>query len=142
MTLSDSAICYVCILYSERGDRCYIGIPSDSVRRLVSHNSRERGFTSRYRPWKLVFMRQYASRSPAPDAEKTLKSPKRRVIIVHPVSGTVPLQRLLSRPVGMQVRILFAESDLHSGRGFRMIIRFFYITGTLQCMSAASSFLQ
>jgi len=83
--------CYLYILYSVRGDRYYTGISSDPERRPVFHNSRERGFTSRYRPWKPVFMRQYASRSSALDAEKTVKSRKSRVMIENLISGTVQL---------------------------------------------------
>ena len=81
--------CHLYILYSVRGNRYYTGISSDPERRLIYHNSRERGFTSRYRPWKLVFMRQYASRSSALDAEKTVKSWKSRVMIENLIAGTV-----------------------------------------------------
>jgi len=83
--------CYLYILHSVCGDRYYTGISSDPERRLVFHNSRERGFTSRYRPWKLVFMRQYASRSSARKAEITVKSWKSRVMIENFISGTVEL---------------------------------------------------
>jgi len=48
------------------------------VRRLEYHNSIEKGFTSRYRPWELIFTKEYDSRAEAHVVEKKLKSWKSR----------------------------------------------------------------
>ncbi len=62
------------ILYSETGDRYYIGSSGDPEKRLRFHNSVKKGFTSRYRPWKLVFKKEYPSNGTAQDAERKIES--------------------------------------------------------------------
>ena len=45
---------YVYVLYSESSGKSYVGFTNDVERRLYEHNvSESRGFTLRYRPWKL-----------------------------------------------------------------------------------------
>ncbi|MDI6765480.1 MAG: GIY-YIG nuclease family protein [Bacteroidota bacterium] len=43
---------WVYILQSISHDRYYVGQSENPERRLEFHNSIEKGFTSRYRPWK------------------------------------------------------------------------------------------
>ncbi len=50
---------FIYILYSESGDRYYKGMSQNPERRLDYHNTKERGYTSRYRPWKLVYQRDF-----------------------------------------------------------------------------------
>ncbi|MCF8338635.1 MAG: GIY-YIG nuclease family protein, partial [Bacteroidales bacterium] len=45
----------VYVLYSPNYDRLYIGFTSDLENRLLSHNSlAKKGFTAKFRPWKLI----------------------------------------------------------------------------------------
>ena len=79
--------CSLYILYSEEADRYYAGISRDPYRRLVFHNSMERGFTSRYRPWKLLYVKEYPSRIEAQRAEKKVKSWKSRKMTEKVIKG-------------------------------------------------------
>ncbi len=70
--------CFVYILKSESADKYYIGCSSNPTRRLEFHNSKEKGFTSRYRPWELIFEKEYPSKEEALKVEKKIKSWKSR----------------------------------------------------------------
>ncbi len=72
---------YVYILESEVNNKYYIGSSSDPCRRLIFHNSIEKGFTSRYRPWKIVFMKEFASKTIALKFENKIKKMKSRLYI-------------------------------------------------------------
>ena len=78
---------YLYILKSETADRYYIGISSNPYRRHEYHNTLEKGFTSRYRPWKLMYERQYPSKAEAQRAEKTVKRWKSRQMILQLMHG-------------------------------------------------------
>jgi len=47
------------ILKSKSADKYYIGISQNPERRVCYHNTLEKGFTSRYRPWQIVFTKEY-----------------------------------------------------------------------------------
>lgn len=78
---------WVYILYSESGDRYYKGSSDDPERRLTHHNTTEKGFTSRYRPWRLVYKKEYATKAEAQAAEKKLKKMKSRKFIEELIKG-------------------------------------------------------
>ena len=80
---------YLYILQSLSADKFYIGVSENPDRRLVYHNSIEKGFTSRYRPWKLVFTQAFDSKSDALKAERKLKSWKSKVMIRKVISGEI-----------------------------------------------------
>ena len=82
---------YLYILKSESADRYYIGISSNPYRRLEYHNTLEKGFTSRYRPWKLVYERQYPSKAEAQRAEKTVKRWKSRRMMENLIIGELTI---------------------------------------------------
>jgi predicted GIY-YIG superfamily endonuclease len=86
-----SGACFLYILFSESADRYYVGVSSDPHRRLEFHNTKERGFTARYRPWKLVFIKEYTSRSEAQGAEKKIKNWKSQKMIIQLINGEIPL---------------------------------------------------
>ena len=66
---------YVYALYSEKYDKIYIGYTSDLDQRLLSHNhEKNRGYTGRYRPWRLLYSEAIAGKSAALVREKELKS--------------------------------------------------------------------
>jgi putative endonuclease len=72
----------VYVLYSEASDRLYIGYSSDSITRFKFHNQLSRkGFTKRYRPWKMVVVEFYDSKSRAMNREKELKGGQGRLWI-------------------------------------------------------------
>jgi len=64
----------VYVLYSENHDKIYIGYTSNLEQRLISHNSLStRGYTLKYRPWKIVHTERFKSKSEAMKREKELK---------------------------------------------------------------------
>ncbi|MBI1289174.1 MAG: GIY-YIG nuclease family protein [Flavobacteriales bacterium] len=64
----------VYVLYSESGDRLYIGYSSVSIERFYWHNERSsKGFTLKYRPWKMIHIEFFDSKSGAMEREKQLK---------------------------------------------------------------------
>ena len=66
---------YVYALYSEKYDKIYIGYTSDLEQRLLSHNhEKNRGYTGRYRPWRLLYSESIAGKSAALARERQLKS--------------------------------------------------------------------
>ena len=82
---------YVYILKSQVTDKYYVGSSSDPVRRLEFHNSIEKGFTSRYRPWELVFTREYPDKGSAQIVERKIKSWKSRKMIDRLISGEIEI---------------------------------------------------
>jgi len=79
------------ILKSESAARHYVGISSDPERRLYFHNAIEKGFTSRYRPWSLVYVKEYPSKAVAQFAEKRIKSWKSRKMIERLIAGELSI---------------------------------------------------
>ncbi|MBC7696440.1 MAG: GIY-YIG nuclease family protein [Burkholderiales bacterium] len=46
----------VYVLYSEKYNKIYIGYTSNIEQRLLAHNELEtKGYTLRYRPWKVIY---------------------------------------------------------------------------------------
>ena len=82
---------WIYILYSERGDRYYIGSSGNPEERLVHHNSTERGFTSRYRPWRIVYTRRFETKGEALAAERKIKGWKSRKMIAALIEGVLQL---------------------------------------------------
>jgi putative endonuclease len=74
---------FLYILKSELNEKFYVGISQNPDRRLKYHNSIEKGFTSRYRPWKLIFTKEFSCRSDAQSYEKKLKSWKSRKALME-----------------------------------------------------------
>ena len=64
----------VYVLYSESSNRTYTGFTSNLEMRLRSHNEFGKGWTSRYRPWKLIYSKEFLSKREALDYENWLKS--------------------------------------------------------------------
>jgi len=64
----------VYVLYSDVHALHYTGMTSNISERLKSHNFLGRGWTSKYRPWKLIYTRIFDMRTEAMNHEKWLKS--------------------------------------------------------------------
>ncbi len=63
------------VLYSEKFDKIYIGYTSDLKNRLLSHNQlASKGWTIRFRPWRIIHIEEFALKSEALKREKELKS--------------------------------------------------------------------
>jgi putative endonuclease len=65
----------VYVLYSEKFNKHYTGFTSNLEERLKSHFEHEKkSYTSKYRPWKLIYTKDFDSKSLAISHEKWLKS--------------------------------------------------------------------
>ena len=72
----------VYVLHSEKFDRIYIGFTSDIDARLNSHNQLAmKGYTIKYRPWKVIFTEEFSEKASAMKREKELKSSNGRAFI-------------------------------------------------------------
>ena len=69
----------VYVLYSSKHDKLYCGVTSDLIKRFNSHNLLGiRDWTKAYRPWIVVHVELFLTRSEALEREKSLKSGKGR----------------------------------------------------------------
>ena len=65
----------VYVLYSEKFDKHYTGFTSNFEQRLLSHNVLgKKGWTSKYRPWKVILTEEYESKAEAMCRERWLKT--------------------------------------------------------------------
>jgi len=65
----------VYILYAEKYNIHYTGYTSDLINRFYSHNIyATKGFTVKYRPWKVIHVEFYKTKKEALNREKFLKS--------------------------------------------------------------------
>lgn len=63
------------ILYSEKFNKNYTGYTSNLIERFKSHNILEtKGYTLKFRPWKVIHVEFYNSKSDAMKREKYLKT--------------------------------------------------------------------
>lgn len=83
---------FVYILQSEENDRYYVGRSQNPERRLEHHNTTSTGFTSRYRPWELVFTQEFATKEEAVEAEQLIKSWKSKKMTRYVVDGKIQLE--------------------------------------------------
>jgi len=63
---------FVYILENDKG-RHYVGITTDPVRRLIEHNKGSAKSTLPFRPWKIIYIEEFESRSLALKREYFLK---------------------------------------------------------------------
>ena len=64
----------VYIVFSEKFNKHYTGFSSDVSLRLKSHNEFGKEWTSRYRPWKLIYVNEFETKVEAMEYEKWLKT--------------------------------------------------------------------
>jgi putative endonuclease len=62
------------VLYSESSGKHYTGFTSDMESRFNSHNLLGNDWTAIYRPWKVIFTKEFNSKSEAMSFEKWLKT--------------------------------------------------------------------
>ena len=71
------------ILISEKDGSLYIGQTQDVQKRLKRHNAGRNVYSSRKKPWKLLFAKECNSRSEAMKLERYLKNLKKREAVFH-----------------------------------------------------------
>ncbi len=65
----------VYVLFSSRFKKTYVGFTSNLIERFKSHNYlSSKGFTAKYRPWQVVFVKAFKSKTEAMKYEKYLKT--------------------------------------------------------------------
>ncbi|MFZ6023012.1 MAG: GIY-YIG nuclease family protein [Bacteroidota bacterium] len=83
----------VYILYSDEYDKTYVGYTSNIEERLRSHNELgKKGWTIKFRPWRLIYIESFNTKQEALYREKQLKAGKGRQWIRNEL---IPSQRLL-----------------------------------------------
>lgn len=75
---------------SNRG-KYYTGSSENAEKRLIFHNTIEKGFTSRYRPWVIVFKQEFEEKKLALAAERKVKSWKSRIMIEKLINGGIEI---------------------------------------------------
>ena len=69
----------VYILYSETYNKIYIGHTKNLIKRFYSHNElSKKGWTIKFRPWKVIYCEYFESKTQASKKEKQLKFAKGR----------------------------------------------------------------
>ncbi|AXB55200.1 GIY-YIG nuclease family protein [Flavobacterium fluviale] len=77
----------VYILYSERFNKNYTGFTSNLIERFKSHNNLgTKGYTLKFRPWKVIHVEFFTSKSKAMEREKYLKTGAGREFIKNLIS--------------------------------------------------------
>ncbi|KIA97038.1 endonuclease [Flavobacterium sp. KMS] len=77
----------VYILYSEKFNKNYTGYTSNLIERFKSHNFLEtKGYTLKFRPWEVIHVEFFSSKSEAMKREKYLKSGIGREFIKNLIS--------------------------------------------------------
>jgi putative endonuclease len=72
----------VYILYSEKFNKNYTGFTSNLIERFKSHNHLgTKGYTLKFRPWKVIHVEFFNSKSEAMQREKYLKTGMEREFI-------------------------------------------------------------
>lgn len=72
----------VYVLFSETYNKIYIGYSSNMEERLKSHNElATKGWTVKFRPWKLIYTKTFDTKSEAMKREKQLKTARGREFI-------------------------------------------------------------
>ncbi len=84
-------IYYLYILKSKMIEKLYIGISQDPQKRLSYHNTIEKGFTSRYRPWEIVYLKEFSNKQEALVTERKLKGWKNKRMIEKVIKGEIDL---------------------------------------------------
>jgi len=82
---------YLYILKSLNSQKYYTGTSENAEKRLIFHNAFEKGFTSRYRPWEIVFKQEFEDKKLALAAERKIKSWKSRKMIEKIIRGELKL---------------------------------------------------
>ena len=79
---------YVYALYSREYKKIYVGFTSDLEKRLFSHNyGLKNSYTSKFRPWTLIYSEEIKDKKSALIREKQLKTAQGREFIKSLIRG-------------------------------------------------------
>ncbi len=87
---------YVYVLKSENDGRMYVGMSANAYKRLSEHNAGRTKSTKGYRPWKLIHLEEYPTRSKARAREKYLKTGYGKQWLKNKYKG--PIAQLVRAP--------------------------------------------
>ena len=77
----------VYILYSKAYSKTYVGFTSNLIERFKSHNYlSKKGYTIKFRPWTVIHVEFFTTKSEALKREKLFKSGKGREFIIEIIS--------------------------------------------------------
>ena len=71
----------VYVLYSDKAKKHYTGFTGNLIERLKSHNELGDEWTARYRPWRLIFQKDFEAKLDAMKYEQWLKKGQGRAFI-------------------------------------------------------------
>ena len=71
----------VYVLYSPSRDKIYIGYTSNLIQRFKSHQAYGKGWTSKFRPWVVVYCENFPTKEEAFDRETNFKQYRQRLTI-------------------------------------------------------------
>ncbi len=71
----------VYVLYSDTAKKHYTGFTGNLIERLKSHNELGDEWTARYRPWRLIFQKDFEAKLDAMNYEQWLKKGQGRAFI-------------------------------------------------------------
>lgn len=64
----------VYILYSKNAQKHYTGFTTNFTQRILSHNQLGKDWTAKYRPWELIYKKEFNNKFEAMSNEKWLKT--------------------------------------------------------------------
>jgi len=64
----------VYVLFSVTHQKHYTGFTNNLEQRLIAHNELGNGWTAKYRPWVLIYTKEFSNKADAMKLEKWLKS--------------------------------------------------------------------
>jgi putative endonuclease len=73
---------FIYILQSLKDNSFYIGSSQDPEERLIKHNKANTGYTARKKPWKIVYVEKFESKTEALKREKFLKAQKNSLFYI------------------------------------------------------------
>ena len=77
----------VYILFSKDYDKTYVGFTSNLIERFKSHNYlSKKGYTIKFRPWQVIYVEFFTTKSEALKREKIMKTGKGREFIKEMIS--------------------------------------------------------
>ena len=78
---------FVYILQSEKDESFYIGYSIDPIKRLVKHNSANKGYTASKKPWKIVYTEIFDNKTDTILRERFLKKQKNKLFYKQLING-------------------------------------------------------
>jgi predicted GIY-YIG superfamily endonuclease len=79
-------------LRSELKQTYYIGVSDDPEKRCTYHNTSNKGYTQRYRPWEVVYTYGFYTKEQALAAESKVKSWKSKKMIGLLIKGEIDIK--------------------------------------------------